>query len=76
MPNVALFWKHAFDDYVTPLTNTHSDRIVGIKCDFDNSCPLYILSDYLRTSSQKTSIFLNIVTTCEHFMTPCLSKVM
>ena len=49
---VALFWKHAFDDYITPLTNIHSDRIVGIKCDFDNSSPLYILSVYLPTSSQ------------------------
>ena len=35
---VALFWKHAFDDYITPLTNIHSDGIV--KCDFDNSSPL------------------------------------
>ena len=55
---VALFWKHAFDDYITPLTNIHSDRIVGIKCDFDNSSPLYILSVYLPTSSQKDIDFL------------------
>ena len=34
---VALFWKHAFDDYITPLTNVNSDGIVDIKCDFDNS---------------------------------------
>ena len=38
---VALFFKHAFDGYITPLTNIHSDRIVGIKCDLDNSSPLY-----------------------------------
>ena len=68
------FWKHAFDDYITPLTNIHSDRIVGIKCDFDNSSPLYILSVYLPTSSQKDIDFLTILTTCGHFMTPCLSK--
>ena len=55
---VALFWKHAFDDYITPLTNIHSDRIVGIKCDFDNNSPLYILSVYLPTSSQKDIDFL------------------
>ena len=28
----ALQWKHAFDDYMTPLTNIQSDRIVGFKC--------------------------------------------
>ena len=47
---VALFWKHAFDDYIT---NIHSGRIVGIKYDFDNSSPLYILSVYLPIRSQK-----------------------
>ena len=55
---IALFWKHAFDNYITPLTNTDSDRIVGIKCDFDNSSPLYISSVYLPTSSQKDIDFL------------------
>ena len=55
---VALFWKHAFNDYITPLTNIHSDCIVGIKCDFDNSSPLYILSVYLPTSSQNDIDFL------------------
>ena len=55
---VALFWKHAFDDYITPVTNIHSDRIVCIKCNFDNSSPLYILSVYLPTSSQKDIDFL------------------
>ena len=39
---VALFWKHAFDDYITPLTNIQSDHIVEIKGDFDDSDPLYI----------------------------------
>ena len=33
-------------------------RIVGIKCDFDNSSPLYILSVYLPTSSRKDIDFL------------------
>ena len=54
----ALFWKHAFDAYITPLTDIHSDRIVGIKYDFDNSSPLYILSVYLPTSSQTDIDFL------------------
>ena len=70
--DVALFLKHAFDDCITPLTNVYYDRIVGIKCDFDNSSPLYILSAYLPISSQK-DIDLNILTTCGHFMTPYLS---
>ena len=40
---VALFWKQAFDDHITPLTNIESDLIVGIKCVSDDSDPLYIL---------------------------------
>ena len=68
---VVLFWKHAFDDDITPLTIIHSDRIVGIKCDFDNSSPLFIYP----LAAKKTLIFLNILTTCGHFMTPYLSKV-
>ena len=55
---VALFWKHAFDDNLTPLTNIRSDRIVGIKCVFDDSNPLYILSVYLPTSSHNDNEFL------------------
>ena len=55
---VPLFWKHALDDYITPLTNIQSDRIVRIKCDFDNSSPLYILSVYLPTSSHNDNEFL------------------
>ena len=55
---IALFWKHAFDDYITPLTNIPSDRMVGIKCIFDDSNPLYILSVYLLTSSHNDNEFL------------------
>ena len=65
---IALFWKHAFDGYITPLTNIQSDRIVGIKCVFDDSNPLYILSVYLPTNSHMITHFLNILTTCGHFM--------
>ena len=50
--------KHAFDDYITPLTNIQYDCIVGIKCDFDNSIPLYTLSVYLPTSSHNDNEFL------------------
>ena len=32
---------------------------MGIKCDFDNNSPLYILSVYLPTSSQKDIDFLD-----------------
>ena len=34
---------------------------MGIKCDFDNSSPLYILSVYLPTSSQKDIDFLKYI---------------
>ena len=40
---VALLWKRTTDDFVTPLENIESDRIVGVRCDFDNCDPLFIL---------------------------------
>ena len=47
---VALLWKRTIDDFVTPLENIESDRIVGIRCDFYNCDPLFILSVYLPSS--------------------------
>ena len=41
---VALLWKRTTDDFVTPLENIESDRVVGIHSDFDNCDPLFILS--------------------------------
>ena len=50
MVTVRLLWKRTIDDFVTPLENIESDRIVGIRCDFDNCDPLFILSVYLLSS--------------------------
>ena len=41
---VALLWKYAINDFITPLETINSDRIVGIKCDFQNCSPLFILN--------------------------------
>ena len=38
---IALLWKRMIDHFVTPLENIESDRIVGIRCDFDNYDPLF-----------------------------------
>ena len=48
---VALFWKTCFNDLVKPLENIDSDRIVGIRYDFNEKSPLFILSVYLPSSS-------------------------
>ena len=49
---VALFWKTCFNDLVKPLENIDSDRILGIRCDFDEKSPLFILSVYMPASSR------------------------
>ena len=54
---VALLWKRTIDDFVTPLENIESDRIVGIRCDFDNCDPLFILSVYLPSSNSTIDEF-------------------
>ena len=54
---VALLWKCTIDDFVTPLENIESDRIVGIRCDFDNCDPLFILSVYLPSSNSTIDEF-------------------
>ena len=55
--SVALLWKRTIDDFVTPLENIESDRIVGIRCDFDNCDPLFILSVYLPSSNSTIDEF-------------------
>ena len=54
---VALLWKCTIDDSVTPLENIESDRIVGLRCDFDNCDPLFILSVYLPSSNSTIDEF-------------------
>ena len=54
---VALFWKISIDDLVTAFENIDSDRIVGIRCDFSDSDPLFILSVYLLTSNHSIDEF-------------------
>ena len=48
---VALLWKHMFDNFITPLKNIDSDRIVGIRYDFPNCPLLFILGVYLPSAS-------------------------
>ena len=54
---VAFLWKCTIDDFVTPLENFESDRIVGTRCDFDNCDPLFILSVYLPSSNNTIDEF-------------------
>ena len=42
---------------VTPLENIDSDRIVGIRCDFNDNSPLFILSVYLPAASHPIEEF-------------------
>ena len=48
---VALLWKYSLDDFICPIDNIESDRIVGIKCEFNGCRPLFILSVYLPASN-------------------------
>ena len=54
---VALFWKNCIKDIVTPLENIDSDRIVGIRCNFNDNSPLFILSVYLPAVSHPIEEF-------------------
>ena len=54
---VALFRKISIDNLVTPLENINSDRIVGIRCDFRDSDPLFILGVYLPASNHSIDEF-------------------
>ena len=54
---VALFWENSINDFVTPLEEIDSDRIVGIRCDFGNNDPLFILCVYLPSSSYQMNVF-------------------
>ena len=54
---MALLWKYAINDFITPLETINSDRIVGIKCDFPNYSPLFILSVYQPSMNDKVKVF-------------------
>ena len=58
--DVAILRKCTIDDFVTPFENIESEHIVGIRCDFDNFDPLFILScphlTVLLTNSRNTLI--------------------
>ena len=54
---VTLLWKYATDDFITPLETIDSDRIVGIKCNFPDYSPSFILSVYLPSMSDKIEDF-------------------
>ena len=59
--DVALLWKVAIDDYISPLDNIKSDRTVGIQCDFTGSELLFIVGVYLPSASH------NLEEYCEYF---------
>ena len=68
---VALLWKCSINDWVTPLEDIISDRIVGIRLDFPKCDPLLFWVSICRQLQQNTRlmIILNICTICGQFMT-------
>ena len=44
---VTLLWRYSIDDFVSPIKNIDSNRIVGIKYELNGIKPLFILSVYL-----------------------------
>ena len=54
---VALLWKRTLDDYISPLENISSDRIVGVQCKFPDKNFLFIPDVYLPSSNAKLEEF-------------------
>ena len=54
---VALIWNHTIDNFITPIDTIKSDRIVGMKCEFVNCRPLFILADYLPSANHALEEF-------------------
>ena len=54
---VALIWNHTIDNFITPIDTVESDRIVGIKCEFVNCGPLFILAVYFPSASHALEEF-------------------
>ena len=54
---IALLWKISLDNYVSPLEDIDSDRIVGIQCDFPGYDTFYILGVYLPPSSHNPEVY-------------------
>ena len=54
---IVLLWKRTLDDYISPLENISSDRIVGIQCNFPNKNLLFVLGVYSPSSNTKLEEF-------------------
>ena len=50
-------WKRTLDDYISPLENISSDRIVGIQCNFPNKNLFFVLGVYLPSSNARLEEF-------------------
>ena len=64
---VALLWRYSIDDFVSPIENIDSDRIVGIKYELNGIKPLFILSVYLPSSSHTTEEYRVFDIWADHF---------
>ena len=53
---MALLWECSKNDWMTPLEDIISDRIVGIHLDFPKFDPLFFLGVYLPTTSAKHTL--------------------
>ena len=62
-------WKRTLNDYISPLENISSDRIVGIQCNFPNKNLLFVLGVYYHHPTpnlknfRNTSIIFGLYTT-------------
>ena len=54
---VALIWNHTIHNFIAPIDTIESDRIVGIKCEFVNCRPLFILAVYLPSANHALDEF-------------------
>ena len=89
---IALFWKRSFDKYVpfdnfiSPLKSINSGRVVGKRCDFPNSMPLFVKSvqptlSHLQSPLNKCNLSAIMALSCQNqiFMarsyTQCLPRI-
>ena len=54
---VPLLWKNTINDFVSRLAHIDFDRIAGIRCDFSDNDPLFMLGVYLPASSHNIEEF-------------------
>ncbi|CAH1795212.1 unnamed protein product, partial [Owenia fusiformis] len=65
---VAIFWRDSLSNYVIPVKDMSTDRIVCLKVSIVQTAPIYIFSVYLPQQNCEIDMYDDVLFSLEHFV--------